>query len=218
MLTLGVLVSGSGTNLQAILDAIAAGTLDARVALVLSNKPRVAALERARRAGIASEVVSHRAFASREAFDGYMVTRLKAHGVDTVVLAGFLRVVTPVLLEAFSGRVINIHPSLLPAFPGLDAQGQALDAGVKVAGCTVHFVDAGTDTGPVIAQAAVPVLDEDTHDTLRDRILVMEHRMLPAVLQWLAEERVQTVGRKVIVKDAGACFAVTSPAVDEVSR
>ncbi|MEI8258806.1 MAG: phosphoribosylglycinamide formyltransferase [Deltaproteobacteria bacterium] len=218
MLTLGVLVSGSGTNLQAILDAVAGGTLDARVAVVLSNKPAVGALDRAARAGVATDVLSHRAFASREAFDAEVVTRLRSRGVDTVVLAGFLRVVTPVLLDAFPDRVVNIHPSLLPAFPGLDAQGQALAAGVKITGCSVHFVDTGTDTGPVIVQAAVPVMDDDTHDSLRDRILAMEHLTFPAALQWLAEGRVRLVDRKVRVEGPRADFAVSSPPVPEAAR
>jgi phosphoribosylglycinamide formyltransferase-1 len=215
VLTLGVLVSGSGTNLQAILDAVRARALDARIAVVISNKPGVGALDRAARAGVVTEVIAHKAFASREAFDAEVVARLRSHGVDLVVLAGFMRVVTSVLLDAFPHRVVNIHPSLLPAFPGVDAQGQALSAGVKITGCTVHFVDNGTDTGPVIAQAAVPVLDDDSHDTLRDRILAMEHRIFPAALQWIAEGRVRVEGRRVIIDGVTSDFAVASP---EVSR
>lgn len=213
MLDLGVLVSGGGTNLQAVLDAIANGALAARVRLVVSNKPGVLALERAARAGVATLVVSHREFPSREAFDAHLVARLRAAGVDTVLLAGFMRIVTPVLLDAFPGRVVNIHPSLLPAFPGVDAQAQALAYGARITGCTVHFVDAGTDTGPIIAQAAVPVLDGDTVETLRARILVEEHRLLPAVLRWLSEGRVRLEGRRVRVDVPDAAFAVCAPAL-----
>ena len=218
MLRLGVLVSGSGTNLQAILDAVAKETLDARVAVVISNKANTAALERAKAADVPTEVLSHKQFPTREAFDAEIVSILRMRSVDTVVLAGFMRIITPVLLDAFPHRVINIHPSLLPAFPGVDAQSQALAGGVKVTGCTVHFVDVGTDTGPIIAQAAVPVLDDDTTDSLRDRILAMEHRVLPAALQWLAEGRVHLDGSHVRVDGARADFAVTSPPLREVAR
>jgi phosphoribosylglycinamide formyltransferase-1 len=214
VLDLGVLVSGSGTNLQAILDAVAAGTLAARVKVVISNKPGVFALERAARAGVPTEVVAHKTFPSREAFDAHVVSRLRAHGVDTVVLAGFMRIVTPVLLDAFPHRVVNIHPSLLPAFPGIDAQAQALAHGVRITGCTVHFVDAGTDTGAIIGQAAVPVVDGDTVETLRARILEAEHHLLPAVLQWLSEGRVRVDERgRVRVAAPDGAFRVGSPAL-----
>jgi len=201
MLRLGVLVSGSGSNLQAILDAVAAGTLAAEVALVLSNKPDAFALERARRAGVQTAVVSHRDFTTRELFDAALVQALSAHRVDCVVLAGFMRIVTPVLLDAFQDRVINMHPALLPAFPGAHAQADALAYGVRVSGCTVHFVDAGTDTGPIIAQSVVPVVDGDTVESLSARILAEEHALLPTVLQWVADgrvvvERSDAVGRR----------------------
>ena len=201
MLRLGVLVSGSGSNLQAILDAVAAGTLAAEVALVLSNKPEAFALERARRAGVQTAVVSHRDFTTRELFDAALVQALSAHRVDCVVLAGFMRIVTPVLLDAFQDRVINMHPALLPAFPGAHAQADALAYGVRVSGCTVHFVDAGTDTGPIIAQSVVPVVDGDTVESLSARILAEEHALLPTVLQWIADgrvvvERSDAVGRR----------------------
>lgn len=196
--TLGVLVSGSGTNFQAILDAIADQRLRAKVGVCVSNVAAAKALDRARAHGIETRVLSHKAFPSREAFDGAMVEILRAHEVDCVVLAGFMRIVTPVLLRAYPNRVVNIHPALLPAFPGIHAQKQALDYGVRIAGCTVHFVDEGTDTGPIIAQAAVPVLPDDTEETLRDRILVEEHRLLPEVLALLAAGRVE-----VFVPEAG---------------
>jgi phosphoribosylglycinamide formyltransferase-1 len=189
-LELGVLVSGNGSNLQAILDAIAGGTLDARIRLVISNRPEAFALERARRASVPSKVIAHRSFGQRGDFDAALVQALREASVSTVVLAGFMRVLTPVFLEAFPSRVINIHPALLPAFPGVDAQRQALEYGVKFTGCTVHFVDGGTDTGPIIAQAVVPVEELDTEETLKARILEEEHRLLVDVLRAFAEDRV----------------------------
>ncbi|MBN4059094.1 phosphoribosylglycinamide formyltransferase [Endomicrobium sp. AH-315-J14] len=186
-LDIGVLISGRGTNLQSILDAIDAGTLDARVRLVLSNKASAAGLERAQKAGVATEVISHRGFDSREAFDAALVARLLEAGVEWVVLAGFMRVLTPRFLDAFANRVVNIHPALTPAFPGLDAQQQALDYGARVTGCTVHLVDAGVDSGPVLAQMAIPVLHNDTRESLGDRLLVEEHLLLVSTLQRIAQ-------------------------------
>jgi phosphoribosylglycinamide formyltransferase-1 len=210
VIKLGVLVSGGGTNLQAILDAVTKKVLDAEVSLVLSNRPAVGALDRATRAGVATRVIEHRPFASREAFDQAVVEALREHGVEWVVLAGFMRIVTPVLLDAFPHRVLNIHPALLPAFPGAHAQADALAYGVRVTGCTVHLVDAGTDTGPIVAQAVVPVEDGDTVDTLSARILAQEHALLPAVLQWIAEGRVTVVpcddGRRAQVRVAPVCY------------
>jgi len=190
---LGILVSGSGTNLQAILDATRSGALDAEVSLVISNQPDVRALDRAKEAGILARVISHRDFADRAAFDAELVAALRGAGVTHVVLAGFMRVLTTVLLDAFPWRVINIHPALLPAFPGIHAPRQALEYGVKVAGCTVHFVDAGTDSGPIIAQTAVPVLEGDTEETLSARILGEEHRLLVAVLAAIADGDVEVI-------------------------
>ncbi|MBX3223449.1 MAG: phosphoribosylglycinamide formyltransferase [Labilithrix sp.] len=187
---LGVLVSGSGTNLQAILDAIEAGSLRAKVGVVVSNVATAKALDRAKAARVPAIVVDHKAFSSRAAFDAAVVEVLQAHRVDCVVLAGFMRLVTPTVLDAFPNRVVNVHPALLPAFPGVHAQRQAIDYGVSVSGCTVHFVDSGTDTGPIIAQAPVPVLDRDDEATLTARILQKEHELLPMVLQWIAEGRV----------------------------
>jgi phosphoribosylglycinamide formyltransferase-1 len=191
MIRLGVLVSGSGTNLQAVLDAIASGKLDARVAVVVSNVAGVKALDRARAAGVEAVVLDHKGFADRRSFDAAVVEALRTRGVDVVVLAGFMRIVTGVLLDAFPMRVVNVHPALLPSFPGVAAQKQALDYGVRVAGCTVHFVDEGADTGPIIAQAAVAVHADDDEESLRVRILAKEHELLPAVLQWIAEGRVE---------------------------
>jgi phosphoribosylglycinamide formyltransferase-1 len=190
MITLGVLVSGSGTNLQAILDAVRARTLDARVAVVVSNVAGAGALDRARAAGVETVVIEHQRYADRRAFDAAVVETLKSRGVELVVLAGFMRLVTEVLLDAFPMRIVNVHPALLPAFPGVQAQKQALAYGVRVAGCTVHFVDRGTDTGPIVAQAVVPVIEGDDEARLSARILAKEHELLPRVLQWIAEGRI----------------------------
>ena len=203
MLSLGVLVSGTGTNLQAILDAIAEGRLDATIRVVISNKPGALALERARKAGIPTVCLSHKDYATREAFDSALVKELRDASVDWVVLAGFMRLLTRTLLDAFPNRVVNIHPALLPAFPGIDAQEQALEYGVKVAGCTVHLVDEGTDTGPIVAQRAVPVLDTDDAATLRARILAEEHALLVEALRAISEDRVEVVraaGRRARVR------------------
>lgn len=192
-LVLGVLVSGSGTNLQAILDAIACGRLRARVGLVVSNRPSAMALQRATATGVPVEVLDHNAYPTRESFDAAIVEVLKARGVECVVLAGFMRLVTSILLDAFPHRVVNVHPALLPAFPGVHAPAQALRYGVRVTGCTVHLVDVGMDTGPIIAQATVPVLEGDDEASLSERILGAEHALLPEVLQWFAEGRVEIV-------------------------
>lgn len=190
-----VLVSGSGTNLQALIDA--RDELGAELSLVLSNREDALALGRASRAGIPSICLSHKAFAHRVDFDRALRDALVDRGVDLVVLAGFMRVLGEEFLAAFPDRVINVHPSLLPAFPGLDAQAQALAYGAKVSGCTVHFVDGGVDTGPIIAQSAVEVLEGDTVETLRSRILTREHALLPAVVRDLAAGRIHRSGRVV---------------------
>jgi phosphoribosylglycinamide formyltransferase-1 len=194
---IGVLVSGSGTNLQALLDAEAAGALAGRVVVVISNKPAVGALDRAAKHNVPTVVISHRDHATREDFDGALVATLRAHAVELVVLAGFMRIVTPVFLDAFPQRVVNVHPALLPSFPGVDAQAQALAYGVRVTGATVHFVDAGVDTGPILAQAPVPVLDDDTVETLRARILREEHRLLVGAVHAVATGRAHVEGRRV---------------------
>jgi len=197
----GVLASGGGTNLQALIAATARGELGpARIAAVGVNVPGCGALLRAEQAGIATFVLDHKTFASREGFDAALVETLHEHRVELVVLAGFMRLLTPGFLAAFPHRVVNIHPALLPAFPGTHAQKQALDYGVKVSGCTVHFVDSGTDTGPIIAQTAVPLLDGDDEASLAARILVEEHRLLPAVVRAIAEGRVSVEGRRVTVR------------------
>jgi phosphoribosylglycinamide formyltransferase-1 len=185
-LDLGVLISGRGSNLQAILDAIADGRLDAKVRLCVSNKPGVLGLERAAKAGVPTRVLSHKDYPDRPSYDAALVAALAEAGVTWVVLAGFMRIVTSVLLDAFPGRVLNIHPSLLPAFPGVSAQAQALAHGARISGCTVHLVDTGTDTGPILAQAAVPVFPADTEQSLSERILVREHELLVHVLSSIA--------------------------------
>lgn len=187
---IAVLVSGGGSNLRAVLEAIDGGSLRARVAVVVSSRGDAGALEHARRHGVPAVVCSPRSFPSREAYDAALVATLRDHGVELVVLAGFMRVVTEVLLEAFPDRVVNVHPSLLPAFPGLHAQAQAFDYGVKVAGCTVHLVDGGVDTGPIIAQEVVDVREGDDAESLRLRILEREHALLPRVLGWFAAGRI----------------------------
>ncbi len=197
----GVLVSGSGRNLQALLDAEAQGRLgQANVAVVVSNKPGVLALERATRAGKPTVVVPHTGHAGRVAFEDALLGALGEHEVELVVLAGFMRLLTGHFLARFPDRVVNIHPALLPSFPGVDAQGQALAHGVKLTGCTVHLVDEGTDTGPILAQAAVPVLPGDDHDALADRILVEELRLLPAVVAELSTGRLVREGRRAWIR------------------
>ena len=184
---LGVLVSGRGSNLQALIDAVREGRLQAAIVLVISNVPDVPALSRAASAGIETLVVSHRGWPSREAYDEHLAAMLLARRVDVVCLAGFMRRLSARFLEEFTGPVLNVHPSLLPAFPGVDAPGQALAHGVTVAGCTVHLVTPELDAGPIVRQAAVPVLQEDSADSLAARILVEEHRLLPeAVARVLA--------------------------------
>jgi len=200
-LELGVLVSGNGTNLQAILDAVARGTLDARVRCVISNKKDVRALDRARTAGVPALVIPHGAFETREAFDRALVTALHEHGVEWVALAGFMRVLTPELIRAFPGRIVNIHPALLPAFPGTHAVRQALEYGVTVTGCTVHYVDEGVDSGPIIAQRAVPVLPGDDVETLGNRVHAAEHELFVGVLSDIASG---TIGARPPMKRPGA--------------
>ncbi len=203
-LDVGVLISGRGSNLLSLLHAETAGKLDARVRLVVSNRADAGGLVHAKARNVPTQVLGHKAFATRDAYDHALVSVLHEAGVNFVVMAGFMRLVTPVLLRAFPDRVLNIHPSLLPAFPGTHAQAQALAHGVKIAGCTVHFVDEGTDTGPIVAQTAVPVLASDTEETLSGRILAAEHALLPRVLQWIATGRVsivrsETGGRPIVI-------------------
>lgn len=200
--SLGVLISGGGTNLQAIIDAIEAGRLDARVELVLSNRSDAHGLARARNHGIPTEVLNHKEFASREAYDEAVVALLRARGVDLVVLAGFMRLLSPVFVKAYSNRIMNIHPALLPSFPGLHVQQKAVEHGVRFSGCTVHFVNEECDEGPIIIQAVVPVFSDDTAEMLAARILEQEHRIYPRAIQLYAEGRLRVVGRRVVIERA----------------
>lgn len=195
----GVLVSGGGTNLQSLIDACASPQFPAQIALVISNVSGAHALERARKAGIATLVLEHGAFPDRSSFEAALVLALREREVALVCLAGFMRLLGPTFLREFPRRVLNIHPALLPSFPGLHGPRQALAQGVKIAGCTVHLVDEGTDTGPIVAQAAVPVLPDDDEPALAARILEQEHRLYPLALRWLAEGRLKLEGRRVAV-------------------
>ena len=182
MKTIGALISGRGSNLQAIIDAVTDGRLDARIGVVISNRAEAGGLERAARAGIQTVVLSHRQYATREEYDATLVHELRTRAVDLVCLAGFMRLLSAAFVQAYPNAILNVHPSLLPAFPGIDAQRQALEHGVKVTGATVHLVTAELDAGPIILQAPVPVLDEDTVETLAARILVEEHRIYPEAI------------------------------------
>ncbi|SHF36215.1 phosphoribosylglycinamide formyltransferase [Desulforamulus putei] len=198
-LRVGVLASGRGSNLQAIMDACNQGLVPAEVVVVISDKPGVYALERAKSAGIPAHFVDLKAFASKGDYERAVVKILQDHGVQLVCLAGYMRLVGEPLLQAFPNRIMNIHPALLPSFPGLHGQRDALAYGVKISGCTVHFVDEGMDTGPIILQAAVPVLDDDTEETLAARILQQEHRLYPEAVKLFAQGRLRVQGRKVFI-------------------
>jgi len=198
-----VLVSGSGTNLQSLLDAAADPGYAARIAVVVSNVPGVKALERATLAGVPTRVLPHQGFAERTAYDRALVEAIAPFGCAIACLAGFMRLLGPTFLRAFPGGVLNVHPALLPSFPGLHSHRQALEHGVKVTGCTVHLVDEGTDTGPIVAQAAVPVLENDTEESLQKRIQEQEHRLFPLALGLLAAGRLKVEGRRVRVVGSG---------------
>lgn len=196
-LVLGVLASGHGSNLQAIIDAIEAGNLKAKVGIVLSNKKKAHALKRAKHHHIPFRYLDPKVCPSREGYDTILLDLLKTHHVELLILAGYMRLLTSTLVKPYHGRIINVHPSLLPAFPGLHAHRQALAYGVKVSGCTIHFVDEKMDHGPVIAQVAVPVFFGDNESSLSERILVEEHRLLPRVIQQYSEGRLRVEGRLV---------------------
>ncbi len=209
-LPLGVLASGRGSNLQALLDKIASGSLDAVVKVVISDVGDAYALERARRAGVSAIFVDPGVSGGKAAYERRIAGVLNEHGVELVALAGYMRICGTALLAAFPGRILNIHPSLLPAFPGLHVQRRAIENGARFSGCTVHFVDDGVDTGPIVAQAVVPVLDGDTEDTLAARILRQEHRVYPHAIRLFAEGRLRLEGRRVLV-DAPA------PGIDDLT-
>src|SRR3984957_177295 len=213
---LGVLISGTGSNLQAIIDAILRGDLKAEIRLVISNRADAQGLERARRHGIETMVLEYRTFPSREDFDRAILAALRDHSVELVALAGFMRLLSSVMLDAFSGRIMNIHNSLLPSFPGIHGPKDAIEYGVKIAGCTVFFVTPGVDVGPVIVQAAVPVTPGDDEQSLAARILQQEHRIFPHAIALFQQGRLEIQGRQVIIKgDSSApnSSPLISPAV-----
>ena len=199
---LGVLCSGRGTDLQSIIDAIGRGEVDAEISIVLTDKPDAYALERAKKAGIKAVCVNRKEYSDRESFEKVLVQELRAAGVTLVVLAGFMRILTPYFVRSFPGHIMNIHPALLPSFPGAHAHRDVLAYGVKVSGCTVHFVDEGTDSGPIILQRAVPVLDDDTEETLGARVLEQEHIIYPQAIQLFCEGRLQVEGHHVRILPA----------------
>ncbi len=197
---IGVLVSGRGSNLQAIIDNIEQGKLSAEIVMVISDQPDAFALQRAGKHGIPAVHISSKGYTGRrDEYDALLVSELRKHKVDLVILAGFMRIISKTLVSAFPHRIMNIHPALLPSFPGLHVQKAAIEHGVKFSGCTVHFVDEGMDTGPIIIQAAVPVLDGDTEDTLAARILAQEHKIFSRAIQLFADGRLRVEGRRVLV-------------------
>ncbi len=212
-LNLGILISGRGSNMQALVGAIRAGRIEANLAIVISNKADAAGLAFARAAGIPTQVISHRDYPDRAGFDRALDGALRAADVNFVCLAGFMRLLTEEFIEGWHNRMINIHPSLLPAFAGLDTHKRALQAGVRFAGCSVHFVRFETDTGPIVAQAAVPVLADDTEESLAARVLAAEHRLYPLALRLIAEGRVRIEGERALVDGAFApATALLNPA------
>ncbi len=199
MKKLGILLSGRGSNFEAIAAAVRSGAIPAEIALVVSNRPGAKGLESARALGLNAICLSPNGMA-RESYDLLLADELRRHHVDLVCLAGFMRVLSPVFIRAFEGRILNIHPSLLPAFPGLDAQAQALSHGVRVSGCTVHFVDEGLDSGPIVSQTAVPVDDGDSVETLSQRILAAEHQAYPQAIAFVLAGRYRIEGRRVVAE------------------
>ena len=197
LLKLGVLISGNGSNLQSIIDHIEKGSLTAVIKIVISNNPNAYGITRAKKHGIPFVVLKNGDFKNKEEFDLELIRILESKCVDLVILAGFMRIISPTILKAFPQKIMNIHPALLPSFPGIHGQKQALEYGVKISGCTVHFVDEGVDTGPIIMQKAVQVFDDDTEETLAARILTEEHRIYPQAIQLFAEGKIEIKGRKI---------------------
>ena len=205
-----ILISGRGSNMEAMLAA----RLPLQIAAVISNRPDAKGLDTARQAGIDARALDHKAFDSREAFDAALVELIDAYAPDLVVLAGFMRILTPVFVTHYEGRLLNIHPSLLPAYPGLHTHQRALDDGIRIHGCTVHYVTAALDHGPVVIQAAVPVLPDDTEATLSARVLKEEHQIYPQALRWFAEDRLRLEAGKVIVAAARTAGSMRMPELD----
>jgi phosphoribosylglycinamide formyltransferase 1 len=199
-LSIGILASGRGSNFQSIIDSITSGYLKARIAVLITDNPNAYAIERAGKHDIEAIIMIPKQYASRNEYFKAVVRELKVREVGLVALAGFMRIIGKPLIDAFQNRIMNIHPALLPSFPGLHGQKQANDYGVKISGCTVHFVDEGMDTGPIIIQAALPVAFEDSEDALSERILKMEHKIFPEAIRLFAENRLEVVGRKVRIK------------------
>jgi phosphoribosylglycinamide formyltransferase-1 len=210
-----VLISGRGSNLQAIAQAYSEGKIKGKIKLVISNKEKAKGLKVAREFGIKGEFIDPSAFKNREEYDIYLVERIKKENPDLVVLAGYMRILSDYFIESFEGKLVNIHPSLTPAFKGLKAQKQAIDYGVKFSGCTVHFVTKDLDAGPVIVQAVVPVALEDTEESLTEKILAYEHRVYPQVIKWISEKRVRISGRQVIVEGARYGTLPVNPALED---
>lgn len=201
MLRIGILISGSGTNLQAIIDSIESGRLNAETALVISDRPAAYGIERAKKHGIRTLVIDRALYNGKEQFEHALINALLEKEVELVVCAGFMRLLSPLFIKAFPMRVMNIHPSLLPAFPGLNTHENVIAYGARFSGCTVHFVDEGLDTGPIIMQAAVPVIEGDTPETLAQRIHIEEHRLYPQTIRLFADGKLKVIGRRVIIKD-----------------
>ena len=201
MVNIGVLVSGSGTNLQAIIEAIEAGKIDGKICIIISDNPDAYAIKRAKKYNIKTQYINYKEFNNREEYDKIIVSALKDRDCDLVVLAGYLKILTPYFINAYKNKIMNIHPALLPSFPGLHVQKKAIDHGVKVSGCTVHFVDEGLDSGPIIIQRAVEVKEDDTEETLTKRILKEEHQIYPCAVQLFAQGRLTINGRRVIIKE-----------------
>lgn len=199
-INIAFLVSGRGSNLQAIIDAVEEGKINAKIVCVISNIPTALALEKADKYKITAIVIDHTKFANKESYEDKIIEALKNYKIDLICLAGYMRILGPKIIGEYKGKIMNIHPALLPSFPGLDAWIQALEAGVKISGCTVHFVDEGCDTGPIILQKEVPVLDDDTRETLAWRILKEEHKLYPEAIRLFSEGRLEIEGRKVRIK------------------
>lgn len=211
MLTIGVLASGRGSNFQSIIDNINSGYIKARIAVLITDNPKAYAIERAKNNNIDVLVIPPKNFPDKDAYYSHIGEELKCRSVELVILAGFMRVIGKPLIRAFPNKIMNIHPALLPSFPGLHGQKQAVDNGVKISGCTVHLVDEGVDTGPIIIQAAVPVYDDDTEDSLSERILKQEHKIFPLAIKFFSEGKITVEGKKVIIKSKKEDAVIINP-------
>jgi len=200
MVNIGVLVSGSGTNLQSIIEAVEAGKIDGKICIVISDNPNAYALKRAKKYNIENRYINYKEFSNREEYDKKIVSLLKEKDCDLVVLAGYMKILTPYFINIYKNKIMNIHPALLPSFPGLHAQGQAVECGVKISGCTVHFVDEGVDSGPIILQKSVQVSADDTEESLAEKILKEEHQIYPQAIQLFSQGRLVIKGRKVFIR------------------